>query len=101
MTTDDRLLSGASSLHPNKSSGDIVERLIHRARSYSRSQRSSIRTRAPLDQDMAIHQARAAIQVMRERVLHEYAYICSSCDIHVVDVDDFFERALNSLRDPT
>ena len=27
MTTDDRLLSGASSLHPNKSSGDIVERL--------------------------------------------------------------------------
>jgi len=26
MTTDDRLVSGASSLNPNKSSGDIVER---------------------------------------------------------------------------
>lgn len=30
MTMDDRILSGASSLNPNKSSGDIVERLSNR-----------------------------------------------------------------------
>ena len=37
MTTDDRLLSGAaseSSLHLNKSSGDIVERLLDRSDHY-------------------------------------------------------------------